>query len=78
MKCETWTGQNAGAGRMGSSHGSPRKSRGWPRRAKARQEAALAVETSRRQGALARAEAFVAALQADQCAAIIAEFPATP
>ncbi len=52
----------------------------YRRKAKARQEAALAAT-------LSRAERFVAELQADlarastlqaQCAAILAEFPATP
>ena len=59
----------------------------YRRRAEARSQAALAVETNRRRLLLSRAEAFVAELQRDlarastlqaQCAAILAEFPATP
>jgi hypothetical protein len=60
---------------MGSCRASPRKRRGWRkgfreahgyrRRAKARQEAALAFETSRRREVLSRAEAFTRQLQAE-------------
>ena len=61
---------------MGSGQGSPRSARGlrkgyqeattWYRRkAKARQEAALAAETRRRLRLLSRAEAFVYRLQHD-------------